>query len=67
VGWIMDSPYTLYAICILAVLIYFVFAIATTWLFMKIIVLKSMPDGRKIDAANKISRGETSKTCKGTE
>ena len=65
----MSSGYMLYAICILAVLVYFVFAIASTWLFAKI-VLRAMPDGRqrgKDNEADKVPEGKASKTPKGPE
>lgn len=48
----MDSPYTLYAIVTLAMVIYFVFCIATTWFFAKL-VLSIMPGGKNNDSNKK--------------
>ena len=44
----MDSPYILYFIVTLAMLLYFVFCIATTWFFAKL-VLSIIPGGKNND------------------
>lgn len=45
----MTGPYILYFIVTLAMIIYFVFCIATTWFFAKL-VLSIMPGGKNNDS-----------------
>ncbi len=45
----MDNPYTAYFIATIAMLVYFAFCIATTWLFAKL-VLGVMPKGEANDS-----------------
>ena len=47
----MDNPWMVYFIATFAMLVYFAFCIATTWLFAKL-VLRAMPQG-KADDGNK--------------
>ena len=47
----MDNPWMVYFIATFAMLVYFAFCIATTWLFAKL-VLRAMPQG-KTDGGNK--------------
>ena len=48
----MDSPYILYAIVTLAMLLFFGFCILTTWFFCKL-VLGVMPRGQNNEGGNK--------------
>ena len=57
----MTGPYILYFIVTLAMVIYFVFCIATTWFFAKL-VLKAMPGGNNNDSNKEaLERDEVSK------
>lgn len=46
---IMDNPITLYFISAIAMVVYFLFCIATTWFFAKL-VLRAMPGGNNNDS-----------------
>ena len=45
----MDNPYLVYFIATLVTVVYFLFCIATTWFFAKL-VLKAMPGGNNNDS-----------------